>query len=249
MQQIGERLEWLGGRLAQLEELKNEFMRHVSHELKTPLSNIRESTALLRDETVGSLSHSQHEVVNILDKSGNRLTLLINNLLEYAAWKEQHLELSTSHFELDELLEEVVDEQQLTIGSRKLKVHLPEPQQIDIKADRDRMRTFLTNLLSNAIKYSPPEGVIDIQLVKNQHILEIDIQDQGPGIPLDEQSRVFAPFYQSQGTRLSNTEGTGIGLSLVQECIDAHGGSARFLPTKQGAHFHASLPIIEPTAT
>lgn len=244
LQHIGERLEWLARRLSELEGLKNEFMRHMSHELKTPLANIRESTALLKDETVSPLSKGQSEIVDILDKSSVRLTLLINNLLEFSQWKEQHSSLSVSTFSVPALVAEVMDEHHLAIENRGLNVDVNVDEPLMISADRDRIRTLVTNLMSNAIKYSPPGGRVTLKAGQKDNCLEVDVIDEGPGIPEEERLLVFKPFFQSTDSRLVSTEGTGIGLSLVQECVHAHGGQGEFLETDKGSHFHASLPVV-----
>lgn len=244
LRKIGERLDWLGKRLSELEGLKNEFMRHMSHELKTPLANIRESIALLRDGTVGQLTDAQREIVDILEKSSARLTLLINNLLDFSEWREQHASLSLSKFSVDEIVEDVIEDHKLGLENRGLRLDTDISHSLVVSADYSRIRTLVTNLLSNAIKYSPPGGSIGLSASEQDRRLVIEVTDEGPGIPEQDRQMVFRPFFQSTDSRLVSVEGTGVGLSLVQECVHAHGGKAEFLPVDKGSHFRATLPVV-----
>lgn len=239
---IGERLDWLRERLQQVEQQKNEFVRHMSHELKTPLANIRESTSLLLDNTVGRLSEGQRDIVSILDSSGRRLHLLVDNLINLARWREQRT-VTVSHFEFIALVRNQLKEHRLLMERKFLQLDLVEPEAIWISADNERIKTLFANLLSNAIKYSPEYGTIHIKVCDQAGTLVLEIKDEGPGIPAEDTERVFEPFFQSANT--AHIEGTGIGLSLVRECILAHGGSGEFLDSETGAHFRADLPVME----
>lgn len=242
LREIGERLDWLRQRLQQVEQQKNEFVRHMSHELKTPLANIRESTSLLLEDKVGRLSPAQRDIVSILDRSGRRLHLLVDNLINLARWREHHA-MSVSRFDLDELIDNQVKAHRLLLERKSLQLAVTKPDAVCIAADKERINTLLANLLSNAIKHSPDCGNITIDIRRQENDLILDIADEGPGIPMADAQRVFEPFYQSANNQTA--EGTGIGLSLVRECIEAHGGCGEFLKSEHGAHFRARLPIIE----
>lgn len=244
LREIGDRLDWLRQRLQQVEQQKNEFVRHMSHELKTPLANIRESTGLLLDNTVGELSPAQREIVSILDNSGRRLHLLVDNLINLAQWREQHA-MTITGFDVSELVDGEVSDHRLLLERKSLKLHVSKPATLPIVADRERIKTLIANLLSNAIKYSPEGSEIDVKVSSEVRDLLLEVWDHGPGIPLADADKVFEPFYQAAGR--ANEEGTGIGLSLVRECIEAHNGRGEFVPCEQGAHFRARLPVIERT--
>lgn len=242
LREIGERLDWLRTRLQQVEQQKNEFVRHMSHELKTPLANIRESTGLLLDNAVGRLSEGQRDIVSILDNSGRRLHLLVDNLINLARWREQHA-VTVSQFELCNLIKDQLDEHRLLMERKFLRFKLNKPEAIQVSADKERIKTLFANLLSNAIKYSPENGTIYIKVCDQDGLVVLEVRDEGPGIPEGDAERVFDPFFQCANS--VNVEGTGIGLSLVRECIDAHSGCGEFLTAERGAHFRASLPIVE----
>ena len=242
LREIGERLEWLRQQLLQVEQQKNEFVRHMSHELKTPLANIRESTGLLLDNTVGQVNDGQRDILAILDSSGRRLHLLVDNLINLARWREQHA-MSVTSFDVSTLISNEAAGHRLLLERKSLSLTISKPPTLMVAADRERIKTLIANLLSNAIKYSPEHGEITITVEAEGKDLILEVSDQGPGIAAAEVEKVFEPFYQST-SRLA-VEGTGIGLSLVRECVEAHGGSGEFLPCKSGAHFRACLPIVE----
>lgn len=244
LREIGERLDWLRMRLQQVEQQKNEFVRHMSHELKTPLATIRESTELLLDNAVGELSPAQRDIAAILDSSGRRLHLLVDNLINLARWREQHA-MAVACFDLSNLIDNEVSAHRLLLERKSLKLQVSKPSALPVSADRERIKTLFANLLSNAIKYSPDSGEIQVNVWTENQDLMLEVEDHGPGIPAADYDKVFEPFYQSAGR--SNVDGTGIGLSLVRECIEAHGGCGEFLPSDQGARFRARLPVIEQT--
>lgn len=241
---LGSRLDWMRRRLATLENEKQQFIRHMSHELKTPLANIREGADLLRDGTVGSLSREQEEVADILQRNSLELTSLIANLLDFAAWQQRHARLEYERFDLTALTETIVMRHKLTIEGKQLDV--VQPQQVaEITADRDRMYLIMDNLLANAVKFSPRGATVTIGIGRTDHATHIHVADQGPGIAEDERAAVFDAFYQGSAKQPADSavRGTGIGLSVVRECVQAHGGDIdiRHAPGG-GALFHLEIP-------
>ena len=240
---LGRQLEWLRERLSELALEKSRFLRHMSHELKTPLANIREGTELLLDGAVGKLSSSQEEVTRILRDNGLRLQQLIENLLSFSAWQSRNATLELSDFRLGELLREVLRRHRLVLASQQLKLKT-RIADIAILADYDKLRLVMENLISNAIKYSPRHGNIHLRAAADEDWVQLDVADDGPGIPVHERKRVFEAFYQ--GTQRANTHvgGTGIGLSVVLECVTAHGGTIDIIDDEfRGAHFRVRVPM------
>ncbi len=246
---LGEQLDWLRRRLVELEQEKNIFLRQMSHELKTPLASIREGTELLCDGTVGELSDTQTEVVEILRESGLELEQRIENLLSFSAWQQSKGQLTVGEFELASVVDTVVDNHQMEVVTKKLKVR-KSLKQVTLLADREKVRMAVDNLVSNAVKYSPVGGRIGIRISRKAQRVMVDIMDEGPGIPSDERERIFEPFFQGRVPPGRHVRGTGIGLSVVNECVEAHGGKVgvRVRPTG-GAHFRITLPVTyEPQA-
>jgi len=246
---LGEELDWLRCRLMELEQEKNVFLRQMSHELKTPLASIREGTELLADGTVGELNATQTEVVEILHESGLELEQRIENLLSFSAWQQSKGQLTVGEFEIGGVINTVVDNHRLEVVTKKLKVRT-SLKKVILLADREKVRMAVDNIVSNAVKYSPVGGRIGIRVSRRAEQVVVDIMDEGPGIPNDERERIFEPFFQGKTPTGRHIRGTGIGLSVVQECVEAHGGKigVRVRPTG-GSHFRITLPVThEPRA-
>jgi len=243
LQALGRQLEWLRVRLLELAQEKNRFLRHMSHELKTPLANIREGTELLMDGAVGELKSGQREVTEILKENGMKLQRLIENLLSFSAWQAQSTGLELSEFRLRPLVKNVIEAQQLTlIGQRvRLDVHIDD---LVVIADRAKLRLILDNLLSNAIKFTPRGGSIHLHARNDREQLVLDVADTGPGIAAEDRTRIFEAFYQGRTPQGGHVKGTGIGLSVVLEFAHAHGGTVEIVDGQfAGAHFRLRLPM------
>lgn len=239
---LGRQLEWLRERMQELAMEKNRFLRHMSHELKTPLANIREGTELLLDGAVGELEPRQEEVTRILRDNGIRLQQLIENLLSFSAWQSRNARLELSEFRIADLFREVLRRHRLVLASQQLKLK-SRIQDLEINADHAKLGLVLENLVSNAIKYSPRRGAIHLGAAADGEWLQIDVADDGPGIPAEERHRVFEAFYQGSQRATTHVGGTGIGLSVVLECVTAHGGTVQIVDGEyRGAHFRVRLP-------
>jgi two-component system sensor histidine kinase GlrK len=243
LERLGRQLEWLRQRLLELAQEKNKFLRHMSHELKTPLANIREGTELLLDGTVGDLEKPQREVTDILRVNGLKLQQLIENLLSFSAWQTKTEVLTLSDFPIRALAISVAKAQRLTLKAAHIQLKL-EVEDIIVNADREKIRTVLDNLLSNAIKFTPKGGYITIRAHATPAGFELEFGDTGPGIPDEESPRIFEAFFQGRREQGGQVAGTGIGLSVVLECIQAHEGSVELVDSSEfsGAHFRVAIP-------
>ena len=243
LEQLGRQLEWLRLRLLELAQEKNKFLRHMSHELKTPLANIREGTELLLDGTVGDLDKPQREVTDILRVNGLKLQQLIENLLSFSAWQTKTEVLTLSDFPMRALVVSVAKAQRLALKAAHIQLKL-EVEDLIVNADRDKIRTVLDNLLSNAIKFTPRGGYITIRAHETRSSFVLEFGDTGPGIPDEESPRIFEAFFQGRTKQGGQVAGTGIGLSVVLECIQAHDGSVELVDSNEfsGAHFRVNIP-------
>jgi two-component system, NtrC family, sensor histidine kinase GlrK len=243
LERLATQLEWLRGRLLDLAQEKNRFLRHMSHELKTPLANIREGTELLMDGAVGELQSGQREVTAILRENGMKLQRLIENLLSFSAWQAKSVGLEISEFKLRPLIKSVLENQQLTLVAQRVRLDV-QVEDLTPLADRGKVRLILDNLLSNAVKFTPRGGTISLHARAEREQLLLDVMDSGPGIPAEERNRIFEAFYQGKTPQGGHVKGTGIGLSVVTEFVNAHGGSIELLEAKAGgAHFRVRLPL------
>ena len=248
LQRLGRQLEWLRVRRLELAQEKNKFLRHMSHELKTPLANIREGTELLLDGSVGELENSQREVTDILRMNGLKLQQLIENLLSFSAWQAKSEVLTLSDFEIRKQVISVARAQRLALKAANIQLKL-DVDDIIVNADQDKIRTVLDNLLSNAVKFTPRGGLITIRAHRLPKSFVLEFGDTGPGIPDEESPRIFDAFFQGTRKQGGQVGGTGIGLSVVLECIQAHDGSVELIDSDEfpGAHFRIHIPQARET--
>ncbi len=242
---LGRQLEWLRTRLLEIAVERNRFLRHMSHELKTPLANIREGTDLLLDGAVGPLDDNQREVATILRDNAVRLQHLIENLLSYSAWQSSASSVEMTSFRLESLVSTVVDSQRLALAARNVTLDL-QVADLQLVADRAKLKLVLDNLLSNALKFTPRGGTIHLHAYQAGRTTVIDMADTGPGIPRDERDKVFQEFYSGQAPQGGPLKGTGIGLSVVREFVQAHGGTIEIVDGQfPGAHMRIRLPSVQ----
>ena len=238
---VGQQLEWLRLRLTELDADKARFLRHISHELKTPLASLHEGVAVLGDGVAGSLNPDQAEVVRILQGNTQALQQQIEALLRFNAAAFEARQLRRESTDMRALVESQVEAQRLRWQSHQLDVQVEGPAVV-LPVDRDKMASAIGNLLSNAIRFSPFGGQIRVALATTAGRVQIDVQDQGPGVAPDDRGRIFEPFYRGERQPADAVKGTGIGLSIVHEYILAHGGRIELLPDGPGAHFRIELP-------
>jgi two-component system sensor histidine kinase GlrK len=229
-------------RLADLEQQKNRFLRHMSHELKTPLTALREGAELLSDEIVGHLTPEQREVAEILRHNSIELQKLIEDLLSYGASQSHKPSLDLAPVQLRRLMSRVLDDQKLASRAKRLKLNV-NVRDVTLTVDFEKLRVMLDNLVSNAIKFSPAGGTISISATEVDGVVEIDVADQGPGIAPEERKLVFEPFYRGQYAADALVKGTGIGLSVVREYAQMHGGTAEIVDGEPGARIRIRLPL------
>lgn len=243
LKKLGKRLDWLRQQHALLEEQKNRFLREVSHELKTPLTAIREGAELLDEGVGGPLSEQQREIATILRENSLRLQRLIEGLLNYSASRFYAVPEKTP-VALHRLVQRVLDDYSLPISTRKLRV-FPELAETWLPGDATRLTTLCDNLISNAIKFAPVEGMLKIILKNRNGHAVLEVYDNGPGIAAKDRPFLFEPFYQGSTPQEGRVKGTGLGLSIARDCVLAHGGNIEIVdnPFWQGAHFRVTLPI------
>jgi len=238
---LGRRLDWLRQRLAALEADRVRVLRHVSHELKTPLAALREGVALLQERVLGPLTPDQEEVAGILEHNVRALQRQIEDLLAYHATVFDAAHLQRRRVDVRELLASVVEAQRLQLQARDLRAEVVCPP-IQASLDPDKLRVALANLLSNAIAFSPAGGTIRLLAAVAGKRLGIDCIDAGPGVADEDAARIFEPFCQGSRPPAIACHGSGVGLSIVRELVAAQGGQITLVPAERGAHFRMELP-------
>jgi two-component system, NtrC family, sensor histidine kinase GlrK len=241
---LGQRLDWLRLELLQLKAQKQQFLQHISHELKTPLTAIREAAELLSDGVGGQLSQQQQEITLILKENSVRLQKMIENLLTFTRMEAGKLILNTQTTSISALMQSVLDAHALTIRNKQ--IHIQQDYALRmVTADSDKLLTILDNLISNAIKFTPPQGEVKLSSKAEKHWQVLEVIDNGPGLREEDKSKLFDPFYQGKTVHQGLVGSSGLGLAVAKDLVEAHRGTIELIDTPVGAHFIVRLPKME----
>jgi PAS domain S-box-containing protein len=231
--------------LTELDRLKSQFLSTVSHELRTPLTSIRGYAEMLVEGDSGQLTAAERRMIGIIDRNGERLLALIENLLDFSRIESGTIPLNLTKVAFAELVEgacaavlsAVPDGTGLTIVTEI------DPDTPIVNADHDLIERVLLNVLSNAVKFSPDGGTISIQVSHDDQDVIISVADCGIGIPADEQERVFERFFRTSSAHKRAIKGTGLGLAISRAIVEAHGGQIDFESVPDaGTTFTIKLP-------
>ena len=227
-----------------LARLKSDFVSNVSHELRTPLALIRlyaETLELGRITT----QEKKNEYYSIIRKESERLTALINNILDFSRIEAGRKEYDFRETDIAELVRNTLDSYRFQIEQQGFALE----EQIDagiptVKVDREAIARALVNLVNNALKYSQNEKFLGVRLYRDKSLLKLEVSDRGIGIERHEQTRIFEKFYRTGDPLVHNTKGSGLGLSLVRHITRAHGGEVEVesIPGR-GSKFTLTLPL------
>jgi signal transduction histidine kinase len=225
--------------------MKNDFVRMVSHELRSPLAAIKQQHAVILDGLAGDLSDKQRELLSRAHDKIQGLLDLINDLLDLAKMEAGHGQLEQVPMALGEILREIVELLREKAVEQKVNLKLELPGDLPlIRADRRSMEEIFTNLAANAINYSPDGGDVTIAAISHGDYLEVRVSDQGIGIEAEEIPKIFDKFYRVRSPRTRQVIGTGLGLSLVQGLIEAHRGTVEVESrVGVGSTFRVLLPV------
>lgn len=241
LQYLGMRLDWLRRRLTELEAQKNRFLRHVSHELKTPLTALREGAEILHDGIGGPLTPQQGQVVGILRENSVRLQRMIEELLDYQRALHDAATLERRPVALATLLREVADAHLLEAQAKRQTVALDARPAL-IEGDGEKLRTVFDNLVGNALKFTPEGGRIDLVLSEKRDSVRVEVIDNGPGVPPQERRSIFDTFFRGRAKSGGRVEGSGLGLAIAREFVQAHGGTIGLACDSRGSRFSVTLP-------
>lgn len=235
--------------LIEVDRLKSEFVATVSHELRTPMTSIKGYVDILLMGVAGDLSQQQLRFLRVVQQNTERLTILVNDLLDLSRIESGQVELSFEPLDLHHLVDEIMlDVNRLSIVENKnMHFNIDLPSEIPhILGDLERIRQIFINLLGNAFQYTPPNGKVNIRARKIGDEVQIDIKDNGIGIPPKDQERIFDRFYRGENNMVITTAGTGLGLSIVAKLINMHHGRIWVSSSGiegEGSTFSFTLPI------
>jgi len=238
---LGERLDWLRRRLVELEAEKNRFLRNLSHELKTPLTALREGTELLNDQVAGPLAPPQRQVVGIMRDNGIRLQRLIEDLLDYQRALHAAASLAPRRVSVESLVAEAVQPHELPMQANGQRLVL-DLERAFVDADPEKLRSVLDNLVGNAVKFTPRGGTIRIVARTGADGVILDVIDSGPGVPAEERESIFDSFFRGRVRAGGRVAGSGLGLAIARELAEAHGGRIGVVAGAAGGHFRLTLP-------
>ena len=239
-------LEKANEKLQEMDRLKSQFLSHVSHDLRTPLTAIRGLATNLMDGMVGTLTENQATYLCRINSNAERLTRMICDLLDLSSIAAGKLKLNWSDVNLPKLAKELVDQISPLAQAKELSIDIKCPDnQFLIVADGDRLSQVILNLIDNAIKFTPRGGriLIDIRKIGSESAT-MTFSDTGCGIPQDSISNLFEPFFQAHFQPEYRKKGLGIGLSIVKNLVDLHGGTIQVeSEIGKGTIFRISLPL------
>ena len=236
-------------KLKELDQIRKDLIIRISHELKTPLVSICGGTELLLSLFKDKITLDEIEVLEIIQKGGDRLKRLIDNLVDVTRIEYNKLELKPKETDIVELLRECANEMMYLIKKRELALKFDLPDRLFLKIDKIRLEQVIINLLSNAIKNTPPSGIITIKAYLKGDYATISVSDTGIGLTKEEMRRLFSRFgkIERYGVDLEyiDIQGTGLGLFISKELIELHKGEIRAesLGRNQGSTFIVKLPI------
>ena len=230
--------------LKSLDQAKSEFLSIASHELRTPMTSIKGSLSLLASGIAGPIEPAAKKLIEIAETETDRLIRLINDLLDLAKIEAQKLPLNLAWVRWHDLASKTAEG--LSAFAYNAKVQLIFEASIDYELfiDPDRIQQVLTNLISNAVKFSPEGGKIYIRPIESSNqFIEIQVQDEGPGILAEDQEPIFQKFRQAANAENPIVKGTGLGLAIAKALVEEHKGTIGvFSKRGHGAMFYFSLP-------
>lgn len=231
----------------ELDRMKSSLVSTVSHELRTPLAAIKGyATTLLADDVEWDNS-SQREFISIISDESDRLTNLVNNLLDLSRIEAGSLNLSRDECDIQDLLNRAAQRAQLNKENR-FEIHVEAGMPV-LYADRPRLETILRNLIENSVKYAGTSATIRVDVSHDKESIKFKVSDDGPGIPKKESQRIFESFYRVDDSLTRIASGAGLGLAICQGLVHAHGGNIWVEQNEHGASVAFSIPFITPPLT
>ncbi|MFH1783899.1 MAG: ATP-binding protein [bacterium] len=233
-------------KLMEYEQMTSGFVSLIGHELRTPLASVKEGIALIADETTGKVNPQQGKMLSIAQKNIERLTRLINDVLDLSRMETGKLGIRRERLQLNTLLEDISKDMTLQAKGKNIKFREVLAKDLPhVYADPDRVIQVVTNLVNNAIKYSSSGGTITIVTrKKGPRFVETSIEDTGIGIKSSDYDRLFSKFQQIDYQMTRRADGVGLGLAITKGLVEAHGGMIGFESEfKRGSRFYFTLPL------
>jgi len=238
-------LEQALNRLAELNQLKSNFIANISHELRTPLTHIRGYLELMVDDGLGPLNEHQTEAVAVMHRSEERLERLIEDLIEFSLVSRGDLSLKLTSLNLQDIFDEVIMEYLAKSEDKGVSLKLEVPDKLPtVRADHQKINWVLSQFMDNAIKFTEAGGRVQLGARREGQLITIYVFDTGIGISPEKIKEIFEPFHQLDSSATRRYEGTGLGLAMAQQIVAAHGSDISVRSkVGEGTYFDFKLPI------
>ena len=232
-------------RLKEIDDLKSDFVSTASHEFRTPLASITMSIGMLLEETPGEINESQKELLQAAQEDCDRLTKLVNDLLDLSKIESGKLELEFVSLKISQLLQAAVSPIVKQIEEKGIQLVVTVPEGLpDVRIDPNKIAWVVTNLVGNALRYTDSGGQITLEAERRGNLVYISVADTGVGIPKEYQKKIFEKFVQVKSEGIVNTGGAGLGLAIAKGFVEAHGGEIGVeSEVGKGSRFTFTLPI------
>lgn len=232
----------------QIEQMKTEFVSLAAHQLRTPLSAIKWTLKMMLDKDLGPITNDQENFLGKMYESNERMISLINDLLDITRIEEGRYLYQPDFERIEDIIKSVVDSYKEEAKRKNISLALSISSQSlpRVLVDGEKIRLVFQNLVENALHYTPKNGAITVTVTldKKNNEIETIVQDTGMGIPEEYQNRIFEKFFRADAATKVNTEGSGLGLYLVKNIVEAHGGRVWFdSKIHKGTAFHVTLPV------
>lgn len=232
-------------RLSELSRVKANFVANISHELRTPLTHIKGYLELMVTESLGSLSDEQRHALQVSQKSANRLERLIEDLIMFSLASRGEMSIKQERIDICRLANLAAKTANQRAEERGVEVRVVMDENMpEVQGDAEKISWALNQLLDNAVKFTPSDGHVAISLQKeNSNLVMVSVTDTGIGIPPDRLKEIFEPFHQLDGSSTRKAGGTGLGLSLVRQIVEAH-GSLLDVSSSEGKGTTFKFPLL-----
>ncbi|HEV8720917.1 MAG TPA: ATP-binding protein [Candidatus Binatia bacterium] len=236
-------------RLRELDKMKSDFVSNVSHELRTPLTAIKGSVDNMLDGITGPLNEKQGRYLTRIKSNADRLTRLINNILDLSRIEAGRIDLRPANFSVVPLAKEVAEVLRTVAAEKLISLEVTSSNDgVDAWADRDKVTQVLMNLIGNAVKFTPEHGKVTVAVERDGNDwVQVSVADTGPGILPEEANKIFVKFYQIDQAANQKTKGTGLGLAISKALVEMHGGKIWVeSEVGRGCTFSFTLPVQQP---
>jgi len=231
--------------LAETNRMKSEFVSIVSHQLRSPLSNLKWVIEILMSGKVCPVAEEQIEYIQILRENSKRMDELVSDLLTVSRIEQNRLPLQEEKTSLKELVEKIIKETEILAKASNVEIEFSfDDEMPEIVFDPSQVKLAIANLVENAVRYAKTKGLVKVRLKKQKNNLCLEVEDNGVGIPEKDQKYIFQKFFRSENAKKHQTEGSGLGLYIAKSIIEKSGGKMGFYSKEnKGSTFWLTLPI------